>query len=777
MIIREAPCSLVLPVLFWISGLVAGIYFQIPVVLLFVIILFNLAILIITKYDLKLLLVFIFFLAILRINLADYKPANHLQKILSRHTQVKAELEGIVERVVTIGYKSNLYQVKATKLAGEPVKGRIYLRADSGLSAGTGIKGAVILEKPEGVRNPGHKDRRFLNKVRGINGIGKTSSELEINNDVKPGLTNRILNWIEKRLTKRLGKAGEFALAITTGKTSGIDWEFREKIRGAGLSHLFAVSGLHVGIIAFMIYSLLMVIFPSRATRLLLLLLLVIYGFLCHWSASVSRAVLMLGVYSFCHLLERPVNLNQILLFSLLVITMLAPYQAFSAGLQLSFAATLVIINLAPLLEWKLFRRRSGKLVSAGKRMIQTVMLTLAVVIFIIPLSLANFGEFSANGMISIIPASLLFGLLLPLALTIIILPWGWEPFAASFRFLLHLFQEWTGITAGLPLYFRNIKFYFWQAVIIYILFLGARFCIRRRLKITAIILIIMIPVIFLIPQIRLEKRGYLEINCLDCGQGDLSFIKLAEGETILIDTGPPETEPGTASESLLPWLSYRGISELDYVIITHAHNDHYGGLPAIFRALRVKFLITGADFWNDLEDAEIKRLISEENIEIKIISDTLSFYLGKTRLQFLHPDNEYETENQNNKSLVVRLIYGEFEGLFTGDIEESAENQLLANYCEYLDSDFLKAPHHGSITSNTESFIEAVSPEICFIPAGKNNRFKFPHRSVIERYEFLGDHLVISGKEGALLMRTDGMDIECEVMLRDSVFWVNAVK
>jgi competence protein ComEC len=660
------------------------------------------------------------------------------------------------------------------KLDNAAVQGNIYLRTDAKFHPGDHIEGFVSIEKLEGPRNPGMPDRRHYYQIRNISGIGQSKGQMQQLPDRRPTIFFALANAIEKRLYNRLGKAADYALAITLGKKAETSWEFRASVRRAGLSHLFAVSGLHVGLAALLFYIILAIIFPRRPARIILLLLLIVYGFLCQWTPSVSRAILMLSLYTFCQLLERPVNLNQILLFSLLLITLIEPYQIFSAGLQLSFAATLVLINLSPLLEQKLFRSSQTNLTRLFRRLCQALLLSTAVILFIAPLSLANFAEFSGNGIITILPASLIFSLLLPLAFTLIILPWGWQPFAHCFKFFLFLFDKWLSLTANLPLYLQDFKLKFWQVFLIYLLLLLALISLKHRSKVKTALCLLLIPVIFFFPTIQTAETDILKISCFDCGQGDLCLLELPDGKNLLIDTGPSGRQSAGAAGSLLPWLAEQGISELDQIIITHAHDDHFGGLLPIFRALDVKSVVTGKDFWHDLDDIEISQALEKEKSQLITISDTISYYLGETRFQFLHPDSLYLPNNQNNKSLVLKITYQEFSALFTGDIESEAENWLLSHYPQYLDCDFLKAPHHGSISSSTEEFIQAVSPTLCFIPAGKNNRFQFPHQKVVSRYQFLNDKLIIAAYDGAMLLQTDGSQITCQIMLRDSTLHLN---
>jgi len=191
----------------------------------------------------------------------------------------------------------------------------------------------------------------------------------------------------------------------------------------------------------------------------------------------------------------------------------------------------------------------------------------------------------------------------------------------------------------------QNFKIEFWQTGLIYLMLLMTAVCYKNRSKIKALIFLLLIPCILLIPYIHYDNRDEFKITCIDCGQGDLSFVELPSGEKLLIDTGPNDHQRGTASTSLLPWLSQRGISELNYVIVTHAHDDHYGGLVAIFETLRVNAVVTSDQFWQDLNDIELKTAFAREKSELITISDTTSLWLGNLSLQCSNNHHHYQSQ------------------------------------------------------------------------------------------------------------------------------------
>jgi competence protein ComEC len=427
--------------------------------------------------------------------------------------------------------------------------------------------------------------------------------------------------------------------------------------------------------------------------------------------------------------------------------------------------ATLVIINVFPLLEML----KSGKFgeIAIIKFCLNTTLLTATIVIILSPITISAFGSFSANAIIAIIPASLIFGIILPLIFPLMILPVGWQPFANAFHFLIGIFNRWVDFAASFPLYREGLQLNLMQTLGIYASLILAYFLIIKKRYFLIIISILLTCGIVMFP-ISTEKPGkdILRISCLDCGQGDLSFLELPGGEKLLIDLGPPAELSG-GKICLLRWLQKRRIKAIDYVIITHAHNDHYGGLPEVFGMLDVKCLVTDASFWDDIEDIEIENVINKENCKKITLQDTFKMELGDVIMRFIHPAKDFTETDANNNSLVLMLQYRKFRALFTGDIEKEAETAILEKYGNGLKADFLKVPHHGSLSSSTSEFIKTVDPEVCFIPAGKNNRFGFPDRLVRNRYSHLQEGRIIAAEDGAMILETDGISYDYRVMLR----------
>lgn len=760
MLFQKAPAPLVIPAMIWIIGLCLGFFLKIN---LWVILLTISALILLFKYlKFKYLLSVMIILScgMLRMRLAEMHPKNHISNLLNEPVNIC--ISGRVTRVINQNYT---YRCELSTINGHKCCGAIRLSGYYDLNEGDQINADIFLEKPEGNRNPGEKDWRLTWKVKKIYSLGKI---IKLNDKVihNPGIFQKIRKWIMRRLQNRLGNSFSQAAALLMGNTSSVDQEFKTFLRKAGLSHLFAISGLHVGIIAIALLTILKIFFKKRSSRNVLLVFLIIYGFLCNWSASVFRAVVMYVVYHFSKILERPVNFHQIVAVSVLIITVIEPMNVFSAGLQLSVVAVIAIYNLYFILEKVWVKNTFLNLIYS--KLLTPMLVTFGIIIALSPITISTFGSFSANAVISVIPASLLIGIMLPLVLIIVIMPFCWQIFADAYYLVLFLFNRLLIFTSHLPFYSENLFLKNWQAILIYLsLLIVIQYIIRKRWIPVVIAILIIIITINPIWHRDIPQKGFLRITCLDCGQGDMAFIEFPNGKNALLDTGPPDGK-GQAKNTLIPWLQKRRIKTINSVIITHAHNDHYGGVKNVFEALNIEAFIVNQSFWNDISDLSVEKTVLNEKCRVISLSDTMKLTTGNVKLRFIYPPENHPFTNVNNNSLVMLLNYNDFNALFTGDIEEEAETYLTEKYGNELKASFLKIPHHGSATSSTQNFIQCVDPKICFIPAGKNNRFGFPDPDVLKRYQYLKENLIIAAEDGAMILESDGKNIQKTVLLRN---------
>ena len=250
-----------------------------------------------------------------------------------------------------------------------------------------------------------------------------------------------------------------------------------------------------------------------------------------------------------------------------------------------------------------------------------------------------------------------------------------------------------------------------------------------------------------------------LEVDFLDVGQGDSILIKTPVGQSILIDGGPDSSIIRELSRNLDWWDK-----QIDLMILSHPHDDHVSGLNEVLKRYKVeKILYSGVihdspSFLNWLE------LIKEQNIPLVIIDRPQTIYLSDDcELEILYPISSLlgkTVDNLNNSSIISRLDCENQKFLFTGDAETEVEQELLEKNID-LSADVLKAGHHGSDTSNSQEFVEAVSPEIVVIQVGEDNSFGHPSRRALKRFERLGAEILRTDINGAIKIINNRGELE----------------
>ncbi len=250
-----------------------------------------------------------------------------------------------------------------------------------------------------------------------------------------------------------------------------------------------------------------------------------------------------------------------------------------------------------------------------------------------------------------------------------------------------------------------------------------------------------------------LSGDSQVEVHFIDVGQGDSILIR-CEGYDILIDAG--ENDQGSVVNA---YLDKAGVEDLDLVIGTHPHSDHIGGMDTVLAEHDAAQIILPT-----IPDSQTPTTRTYEDVLDAIDAQGLSiteptpgdvYSFGEGKLEILGPVTD-SYDNLNDFSVVCRLDYGEISFLFTGDMESDAEADLMASGA-YLDADILKVGHHGSSTSTSQSFLDAVSPEGCVIEVGEGNSYNHPHKEVMDRLEAEGCTIYRTDQNGSVIIGTDG--------------------
>ena len=246
-----------------------------------------------------------------------------------------------------------------------------------------------------------------------------------------------------------------------------------------------------------------------------------------------------------------------------------------------------------------------------------------------------------------------------------------------------------------------------------------------------------------------------IAVHFIDVGQGDCELIA-DNGKYALIDCG--EYSEGSKAVSYLDSL---GVEKLDYIIATHPHSDHIGYMGKIINRYEVGAVIM-ADMREDMipsTTSYIKMLeaIDKKNVPVIFPKVGQSFTLGKGKLKILSPVKAYD--DLNNYSVTVKYTYGDNSFLFTGDIEEEAERDILDYGCD-VSADVLKVAHHGSSTSSTKAFIQSVNPDYAVIEVGEGNDYNHPHSETLKLFKKLGIEVLRTDRMGSIVFISDGKSL-----------------
>ena len=660
-----------------------------------------------------------------------------------------------------------------------------------------------VLRQPQGRRNPGGFDYRAYLARQDVVGIIDAKGLLQIGEQggFLPGRwiealrihTEHVIDVIftdteavEPSLHAQLLKG------ILLGKRSDLPTETLDIFRNSGTFHVLAVSGLHVGLVAmFCYFGFSRLRFPQKVVCLLTIAAVLIYACLIGFRPSVFRASLMAILFLFATLIDRDADLFNLLGFAALVLLLLNPLQVWDVGFQLSFVAVASIVYFVPKMEKPLRRlwenaddSPSQDSVSVLTRfrnatvkwLILSYLVTLAAQIGTTPLIAYHFfrayplgfivGPF-AVGLVSLIVAvgmaSICVGFIwLPLAKLLALLN---HAIISIFLWLIGIFGQTWGIVKLTPptfgLFVLYIAFFFgithWRYV-------------YRHWRVASLIGLSIVA-IWIWDAAFHEKGRLLEVVTLDVGQGDAAFVRFPDNRTLLIDGGIQRTyyddkkqrqvDYDVGKRVIEPYLDFRGIRRLDMVVLTHPDLDHGGGLGHILRNFEVGRVLGISDMpLNSQTHQQLHAIVRANDIPYAFpYAGTIELTPTAT-LNLLHPIDAASTnlldQDKNDDSLVMKLTYREVDILFTGDIGKKAEARLIASGQD-LRSEILKVPHHGSSTSSSVQFIEAVQPRYAIFSLGQSSQYQFPHSDVVARYQARGCVQLRTDKAAAITLRTDG--------------------
>jgi len=701
-----------------------------------------------------------------------------------------------------------------------PASGRVLLSApSSGEFPGYGdvIRTKVRLGEPRTFRNPGAFDYREYLRLKGIQARAKVKYAAQIvtvrtgrKNPVRLGIENyrgKIRDMIRRNIPD---PQGAVLRAMVLGEQSGISKEILDYFSRTGVSHVLAISGFNVGVVFFAAVLLFRtalkkseyLLLRFSVTRIAVLFAappVILYAYIAGLGPSVVRAALaaLLLVAAVSTGRERDVW-NTLALSAFLIIAF-HPQSILDVSFQLSFAAVWAILLIVPgLNRWFESRMRRDPLMRPGplwrpsRAFFLFIAATVSATLGVLPLTACYFNTLS----LIVVAANILIVPLLGygvtfLSMAIIVV----APLSSVISGILMDFAaltidcalKITACLASLPYSSLSVPTPTWTEIAAYYLLLavlvpylatrsgdgGEKGHFRKTSCAAAMIFL---AIFFFADAVywisKAKSDGRLEVSFLDVGQGSATFLRLPGGKTMLVDGGgTPDGAFDIGRHAVAPFLWQERIRKIDVLVLTHPHPDHLNGLLFILDRFHV------GEVWSNGRKCPsepfrqfIEKIRNKEIVHRVLHSGIPDIDLDGTRIKIFNPGPRaarggYDRE-ENDRSLVLKISYGETSILLPADISARAEYALMKKRYD-LKSDILLVPHHGSRTSSSPGFIRKVSPRAVVFSCGSDPYSRLPHPLVLRRYEKFGAGIFRTDRDGAVTFRTDGKDLSWKRFVR----------
>jgi len=554
--------------------------------------------------------------------------------------------------------------------------------------------------------------------------------KLDNNSSYLYKLKNIIINRVNKL------ENSSYLFALILGDNRYIDESVNNTYQTIGISHLFAISGMHVSIIAGLLLFLLKKLhFNDKLSYFFIISFLIIYLFITGCSPSILRAVVLFVLVAMNKTFKLNIKTFNLYLLTISTIIFMEPVIVFKVGFQFSAVVSGTLIMFSPMIN---------KYNNYFSKLLMTSFIAFLVGI---PISIYNFYQINIFSFIyNLFFVPFMSFVLFPLTLATFIVPWI-EQILLVFINILEYVSNLCLLLPGL-LILKKIN------ILVFIIYYVLVFVILKNWNVNKRPLVILIVLLLLHNKYNyIFKSNY--ILFLDVGQGDCIFIH-SNGENILIDTGGRidynnekwkmrKHKNSIAIGTIIPVLKSFGINKIDSIIISHGDADHMGEAINLVENFKVEKVIFNYGEFNELEQNLIKVL---DKKKIPYYSCIKELNIDDNKLYFLN-NKDYGNENDNSSVIYTELNNHKF--LFMGDAGVEVEEDLIEKY-NLNDIDVLKVGHHGSKTSSSKEFINEINPTYSIISVGKNNRYGHPNNSVLDN---LGDSKIYrTDKDGSIMFK-----------------------
>ena len=535
-----------------------------------------------------------------------------------------------------------------------------------------------------------HKRINYIIKIDNIEIISKNNN-----------LFLNVKNYIYKRIDSI--KYNEYLYAFILGKSYYIDSDTLNNYKINGVTHLFALSGLHVSMFSnILIYIFNKLRLNEKLSCLLTSIFLLFFAFIASFTPSILRAVLFFilsSINKIYYFYVKPKYLLYIV-FSLLVF--INPYYIYDTGFILSFSISFFIL---------LFNENY----KIKNNILSILVISILSLFSSLPIVINMSYEINILGFINnIFFIPFVTYLVFPLSIIVV--------FVDKLSFLLDILISIMEYISKISVSILNLKLYFSRLNLLYVfLYYVLLILVVKRVRVRKIFILF---IIFLYFKYYIDRNDY--IYYIDVGQGDSILFVDKNKNSILIDTGGKvNSKNNLMKNNVIPFFKSIGLKRIDYLVLTHGDYDHMGEAVNLVNNFKVKKVIFNCGNFNTLETELIKLLKIKK---IKYYSCIKELNIDNNKLYFLQT-KEYDNENDNSN-----VIYTELDGykfMFMGDSGVEKEKDILNKY-NISGIDVLKIGHHGSKTSSSKEFINEINPNYSIISVGKNNRYGHPNKEVL---------------------------------------------
>lgn len=642
------------------------------------------------------------------------------------------------------------------------------------------LEGMLVL--PELPRNPGQFNRRIYESGKKIDFYLENPTVLEVK-EQRSGVREVVEIWKTEMMNRceKIYQDEEAGIleAMLFGEKSELSGDIKELYQAAGISHVLVISGLHISLLALAVAGILRRLgFPMPVWVILSVGVLAGYGILIGQPTTAVRALLMFFVLQGARLLGRSYDLLSALAFAGILMLLDNPDLILDGGCRLSFCAVIgvgwyvseknKIFRSIGEKEKRKNRGKGGKGSSVGA-ILENIRAGWYLWLFTLPVMLDTFYQVSVVGLLwNLVAIPLLPVIIASGGLGVVLA--GWNIFLGSLAGspaygMLQLYQEIGNISEKLPVGMWTpgqpskpvIAGYY---LVIFLLVLVEKQLIKRekRWKIFPGMELCSMLLLLLLMAHPWQQRE--KITFLDVGQGDASLLQNG-GQTLLLDGGST-SQKNVGTYVILPYIKQQGISCLEAVVLTHTDQDHINGVTEVLDEgkkgwLTVKNLMYPYWMEGTEQGKQLKKLAEEAGASCRKIRAGDRLTIGKAEAVVLYPKEQEKIAEPNAGSLVLFWKWEGVRAMFTGDLPEEKERELLQNLpaCEIL-----QVGHHGSATSTCREFLEQVQPSLAVISCAMKNRYGHPSPDTVDRLKKTGCEIRYTMKSGAITIRKRGREI-----------------